>query len=638
MKKTKRLIALSLALVLALSACGGQKNPDSSQGGSETEELTHFYDWQVSSSDMDVCLLLNSEAQAYSKTLSNCYSPLLEHDNHGNLKPAVAKEYSTPDNGKTWIFKLRDDVVWVNDKQEEMAKCTAHDWATAAEWILNAWKNEGRNTQMLMASIEGAAEYYEYTNSLTEAEAEALSATSPEFTDLVGIEIPDDYTLIYHCKQQVPYFPTFCTSACLYPLPQGEIDALGVDGVFSQTPETMWYNGPYVINNFVRGNSRDLVRNETYWDKDCKLFDIVTITVLEDQGRDDDLFMNGELDDCTLSEASLRYIYDNNTEYKDNLVQVRRPLANTQLLFNFAKNNADGTPDTNWNNAVANEAFRKAIYYGLDLQEYWSFTNYVDPESCHVETMTTEGIAQFSDGTDYVDRLKEILGLTDKGRFDTNLGLQYKEQAMEELAGKVTFPVEMDFYVASGNQVALDTANIFKTIFAQLGTDFIDFQIKTYVSSVRKEVYTPSLHSFTTAGWIADYGDPENFLTNMVGDLGGFFATDIVKDQKIDPNSEVAPIYKTFADMTKAAINIVDNNDERFEAEAQAEAYMLQHALCIPLRRQTQYSLTKINTYTRPYAAYGIQIDVYKNCDTSVEPYTAEQYAQFKADFEAGKI
>ena len=37
------------------------------------------------------------------------------------------------------------------------------------------------------------------------------------------------------------------------------------------------------------------------------------------------------------------------------------------MKFNYAKKNEDGSDDTNWNTAIANEAFRQSIYYGLDL-------------------------------------------------------------------------------------------------------------------------------------------------------------------------------------------------------------------------------------------------------------------------------
>ena len=73
----------------------------------------------------------------------------------------------------------------------------------------------------------------------------------------------------------------------------------------------------------------------------------------------------------------------------------------TILLFNYNKMNPDGTPDTNWNTAVANEAFRKSLYYGLDFKEFWSLYDFINPESNRIETFVTRDVVTYSDGTDY---------------------------------------------------------------------------------------------------------------------------------------------------------------------------------------------------------------------------------------------
>ena len=71
----------------------------------------------------------------------------------------------------------------------------------------------------------------------------------------------------------------------------------------------------------------------------------------------------------------------------------------------------------------------------------------------------------------------------------------------------------MQDIVASGNQTALDSANVLKQAFSDsFGDDFIVLDIDSYVSSVSKEVYNLKRQSFAIAGWGADYGDPQNFM------------------------------------------------------------------------------------------------------------------------------
>ena len=128
---------------------------------------------------------------------------------------------------------------------------------------------------------------------------------------------------------------------------------MGIDGFLAQSPENMWYNGPYRITDYIMNNSKVLTRNESYWDKDCTLFDTVTILMVEDGNQDDQLFQTNEVDRATLSESNLRTIYDNpNHEYHANLIEERPEARSRQWHFNYAKNNSDGTPDVNWNTCL----------------------------------------------------------------------------------------------------------------------------------------------------------------------------------------------------------------------------------------------------------------------------------------------
>ncbi len=635
MRKTRKaaavLTAVAMAAVSAVPAMA--------------DEIKDLYQYETQAREIETWNILYSQNATDLNVLTNLYDGLLEADEYGQLTPAIAESWETEDDGVTWTFHLRKGVKWVDQNGNEKGEVTAQDFLTGLEWVLNFHKNDATNTSMPMEMIVGAEDYYNMTSELDSEAGLALNAESSEFADTVGIKAIDDYTLQYTCVSEKPYFDTVATYNCLYPISQAMIDEIGIDGFKAATPENIWYNGCYTCTEYIQQNTKTLTKNPLYWDTDAKLFDTVTIKMVESLDTAYQLYTTGELDSVSLSESNLTTISSNESnEYYNQLVEMRPTKFSYQFHFNYDKHNADQTKDDNWNTAIANEAFRKCWYYGLDLGSWYKRTNAINPYKCYNNSYTMQGLIYTSDGTEYTQLVQEKLGLPttydgeSMSRLDSDKFEEYKAQAIEELtAAGVTFPVHAAYYIASGNQTALDSANVLKQAFSDsFGDDFIVLDIETYVSSLAQEVRNPRLQSFVINGWGADYGDPQNYLGQETNDSDNAYYMVAYSHGVDNESEELNALYTEFTELVNKADAITDDLDARYEAYAEAEAFMLEHALTVPAYFDVEWELTHINDYSKINAMFGMQNNKYKNWETSTDAYTAEDYAAFKEAWEAG--
>ena len=652
MKKTvSKLLALAMAASLVLSGCGGSGNSGNSEettGASGSEESTSASSEneikdlvipRLASRELETFNILYTQRAEDGENLTSLVDGLLESNPKGELVPCIAEEWGTEDGGLTWTFKLREGVKWVDMNGQEKADCNAQDFATGLEWVLNFYKNDSSNTTMPIEMIKGASEYYEYTKTLSEEEAKALTAgEGSKFREMVGLETPDDYTVIYHCITEKPYFDSLASYVALYPMAQGMVDELGgADAVRSMNNENMWYNGCYTMTSYIQGNEKIFTKNPMYWDTEAKLFDTVTVKMVESNDVAFQLYQTGDVDYVQLGEAQVNTIAkDANNEFHDYLVPDVPSHFSYQMQFNYNKNKEDGTPDTNWNTAIANEAFRLSWYYGIDFTNYWKRVNAINPMSCENNFYTMKGLVYTSDGTDYTDLVRKEMGMTDENgttpiRLDAEKAEQYKQQAIEELTAQgVTFPVEADFYISASSQTALDSANVLAQVFSDcLGDDYVKLNIKTYIQSSRNEVSVPHLHSFMINGWGADYGDPQNYLGQMTyGEDNAYYSQEynyINEVEETEATKALIDTYKEFTTLVNEANAITDDLDARYAAYAKAEAYMLQHAIVIPCNYQIGWSLSKVDNDTKMNAMYGSVNDKMKNWASNADGYTSEE-------------
>ena len=645
-----------------LAACG-EKSNNTGNGAAASgaaapnttgaTPLKEFISFESGNRELESWNMLYTQKAEDANVVTNLWDGLLSFDRYGKVVPAIASSWEHNEDATVWTFHLRDDVDWVDCNGEVKAHLTSKDFLVGFEWVMNAIKNEANNTSMPNDTIVGAYEYYELTKEAGDAAADMT------YEDMlaagVGIEAPDDYTLVFTCPSACPYFDTVAAYNSFYPVAPALIEELGVDGFRSCDNTTMWYNGPYVVEEYIQGNTKSYIPNPNYYDAaNVSRFERFTVTMISDGAISLQLYQNRELDEVDLGESSITTIQsDPSNEYNQQLCEKRAKKFSYCFIFNYDKMNTDGTPDENWNKAIANKAFRQCFSKGMVLNKFFARYNPINPLKCENDFFTMKGLCYTSDGTDYTNLVAKEMGLDGEAydgktmkRLRANNGdiTELKKQAMEELSAiGVTFPVHCSYYVLAGSTSALDHATVLKQCFTDsFGDDFIVLDVNTFVSSTMKEVVAPKLQSFTHMGWGADFGDPINFLTQIIiHDENAYYSCNmtniagIVNNGPASYQTELVAAYEKFTDLVNEARAIVDDTDARYAAFAKAEAYFLDENLIFPTVYDVTWCLTHVNEYSKINAMYGPCNYKAVNWETSEEAYTTEQYDEFAAAFDA---
>ena len=645
-----------------LAACG-EKSNNSGNGAAASgaaapnttgaTPLKEFISFESGNRELESWNILYTQKAEDANVVTNLWDGLLSFDRYGKVVPAIASSWEHNEDATVWTFHLRDDVDWVDCNGEVKAHLTSKDFLVGFEWVMNAIKNEANNTSMPNDTIVGAYEYYELTKEAGDAAADMT------YEDMlaagVGIEAPDDYTLVFTCPSACPYFDTVAAYNSFYPVAPALIEELGVDGFRSCDNTTMWYNGPYVVEEYIQGNTKSYIPNPNYYDAaNVSRFERFTVTMISDGSISLQLYQNRELDEVDLGESSITTIQsDPSNEYNQQLCEKRAKKFSYCFIFNYDKKNVDGTPDENWNKAIANKAFRQCFSKGMVLNKFFARYNPINPLKCENDFFTMKGLCYTSDGTDYTNLVAKEMGLDGEAydgktmkRLRANNGdiTELKKQAMEELSAiGVTFPVHCSYYILAGSTSALDSATVLKQCFTDsFGDDFIVLDVNTFVSSTMKEVVAPKLQSFVHMGWGADFGDPINFLTQIiVHDDNAYYSCNmtniagIVNNGPASYQKDLVAAYEKFTDLVNEGRAIVDDTDARYAAFAKAEAYFLDENLIFPTVYDITWCLTHVNEYSKINAMYGPCNYKAVNWETSEEAYTTEQYDEFAAAFDA---
>ena len=121
---------------------------------------------------------------------ANVIDTLVEYDKYGQVQPSLAESWEYDEETMTYTFKIREGAKWVKADGTVYADVTAHDFVTAAKYILDA-ANASSTANIFYSVIAGAEAYYLGTSTPEEGQ-EPYPVMDWE---TVGVKAVDDYTL-----------------------------------------------------------------------------------------------------------------------------------------------------------------------------------------------------------------------------------------------------------------------------------------------------------------------------------------------------------------------------------------------------------------------------------------------------------
>ena len=202
--------------------------------------------------------------------ISNLMVGLTEFDKDLKPAPVIAKSWDFQDGGKKIVFHLRDDVQWSDGK-----KVRAQDFEYSWKRLLNP-KTASQYAYILF-DVANAQEYNE---------GKVKEASS------VGVQAPDDQTLIVTLRHPASYFLAITTFEVTYPQRQDIIEKF--DTRWTE-PGNIVTNGPFRLQTWRHENQIELSANPTFFRGKPSL-ENVTMYMVNEKTTAVTMFEQGNLD------------------------------------------------------------------------------------------------------------------------------------------------------------------------------------------------------------------------------------------------------------------------------------------------------------------------------------------------------
>ena len=275
-KLTAALLTMTLVCTGALSGCVTADPSDEAGEKGITVAI---------SSDTGTMDPAGSIALTYLAYSVSALDELLTYDENGEIEYRAAESYEVNDDSTVWTFHLREDALW-----SDGTPVTSADFMNTITRALDPASGSGYANYLF--PIENAEAVYN-----GEADMDSL-----------GVETPDEHTLIFRLAEPCVYFldllrlPVYTPSCSEY--------ADSVDSGWDRDPETSLSNGPFCLAEYVPDQYFVLEKNENYWNADAVKLDTITYRFFDDTQSMANAYEAGEADVATSLSSTVMEAYE----------------------------------------------------------------------------------------------------------------------------------------------------------------------------------------------------------------------------------------------------------------------------------------------------------------------------------------
>ena len=519
---------------------------------------------------------LNTSHQSDTEITVNTVDGLVEYNNLGQMKPAMAESWDISDDGLTYTFHIRQGAKWYTSEGVEYADVTARDFVAGFQHMIDAAAG-------LESLVAGAP------NADGEAEGEVVAGTFEYLYnggswDDVGYVAADDYTLVVTLAQPVPYFMTMLTYSIFLPVCaefyESRGGVYGIEEYANRDTEnykfglatdvaSQVYNGPYLLQKLESGSELKVVKNPSYYKADEVTLD--SIAWIYDDGSNIPQFyadvVAGTYAGCNVENKEIRplaekdgnfekYAYVSDTDSTTYFSALNLDRGTFALANGGCASNKTEQQKIDTQAALLNRNFRKAVQHAFDRTKWNAIGRSLNPTSNMRNIYTYPGLVQldedvtygdktFTAGTMYgelvqyfLDELGENINVEDSqdGWYDADAAKAYLEAAKEELGDTVTWPIQLDvvYYPASESQAA--QGNVCKQVIEEtLGAENVI--VNLVEATTTDDYYACGYRSYSGfdsnydifygSGWGPDWGDPNTYLNTFLGYGAGYMTKTI---------------------------------------------------------------------------------------------------------------